>query len=66
MSDLTDLTKSVEALEREADEGVDAKLIGKIATTRAAITERRTYAQSGVELDACNALLRRLRGVYAP
>lgn len=66
MADLNDLAKAVEALEVEAREGVDGALVGRIATTRAAITERRTYAQSGKELDECNALLTRLRHVYAP
>jgi hypothetical protein len=64
---LDDLTRSVAALEQEVKEGpVDAALIGRITTTRFAITEVRVSAQSGAELDACNALLRRLKGVYAP
>jgi hypothetical protein len=66
MADLSDLETSVKALEQEAADGVDGKLITRIATTRAAITERRTYAQSGAELDECNALLLRLKAVYAP
>lgn len=66
MAELGDLTKAVEALETEAADGVDAALIGRMATTRNAITERRNTAQSQKELRACNALLDRLRSVYAP
>jgi hypothetical protein len=63
---LADLERAVEALENEAKDGIDQALVGRLATTRHAITDVRATAQSGAELDACNALLRRLKAVYAP
>lgn len=66
--DLTDLEKAVEAHEQDAAaaDKLDPKMVSGIVVTRHAITERRTHAQSGAELDACNVLLERLRKVYAP
>lgn len=66
--DLRDLEMAVAAHEASVKgvEQIDQKLLSEIAVTRHAITDRRARAQSGAELDACNALLGRLRKVYAP